>query len=156
MRLLRHWKMIFGLMAIFGTGVGTGSVGIVVLLHHFFTTPVATRDWVESRMADLDRKLKLTPEQKENIRPIIATAAERFRAIGGETFDRIIAAAEQAHADVAKELTPQQEKEFNKLRAQVVSSLRDLSQREITVKGSGKRGANRARPEAEPGEKVLE
>jgi hypothetical protein len=154
MILFRHWRMIIGLMAIFGAGVGTGGVGTILLLQRIFTTPIATQRWVDDKLADLDRKLKLSPEQKAKIRPIIVAAAERLRAIGGETSDKIIATAEQAHADVAKELTPEQNVEFNKLRKQVINTLRDLSQREITLKGSGKHGSAPARPETEIPAKV--
>jgi Spy/CpxP family protein refolding chaperone len=150
MRLLRHWKMILGLMAIFGAGVCTGGVGLFVLIFKNITTPVATDQWVDSRLKDLDKRLQLTHEQREKIRPIVADTSARLRAIGGDAYEKIIATAEQAHADVAKELTPEQQKEFNKLRAQVINSLRDLSQREITVKGIGKRTpAMPAPPKAE-------
>lgn len=154
MILFRHWKMIIGLMAIFGAGVGTGGVGTILLLQRVFSSPVATQRWADDKLADLDHKLKLSPEQKTKIRPIIVAAAERLRAIGGEAFDKIITTAEQAHADVAKELTPEQKVEFNKLRKQVINSLRELSQREISVKGSGKHGAAPARPETEIPAKV--
>ena len=138
MILLRHWKMILGLMALFGTGVGTGGVGTIVLLNRVFSSPIDTDRWVNSRMEDLDRKLKLTPEQKAKIRPIVVAAAERFRAIGEETFNNMIATAEQAHAEVAKELTPQQQIEFSKLREDVIAKLRSLSQRQISVKAARK------------------
>jgi hypothetical protein len=154
MMLFRHWKMIIGLMAIFGAGVGTGGVGVILLLQRIFSSPVATQRWADDNLADLDRKLKLSPEQKAKIRPIIVAAAERHRAIGGEASDRIIAAAEQAQADVARELTPEQKVEFNKLHKQVINSLRELSQREITVKGTGKHGAAPQRPEADIPAKV--
>jgi hypothetical protein len=147
MILLRHWKMIFGLMALFGTGVGTGGVGTIVLLNRVFTTPIETDRWVNSRMDDLERRLKLTPEQKAKIRPIVTTAAERFRSIGEDTFNNIIATAEQTHADVAKELTPQQQVEFSKLREDVIAKLRSLSQRQISVKA-----ARKAAPSPPPGE----
>jgi hypothetical protein len=153
MRLLRHWKMILGLMAIFATGVGTGGVAVIVLLHRVVTTPVSSQRWVDSRMADLERKLKLTPEQKGKIQPIVEGAVERMRGIGGEAFEKIIATAEQAHADVAKELTPEQQVEFNKLRKQIINNLRELSQREISVKGAGRHGDAPQRPAMEaPGE----
>src|SRR4051812_41449098 len=149
MTLLRHWKMIIGLVAIFGAGVGTGGVGVILLLQRVFSSPVATQRWADDKLKDLDRKLKLSPEQKAKIRPIMVTAAERLKAIGGSAFEQIITTAEQAHADVAKELTPGQKVEFNKLRKQVINSLRDLSQREITVKGIGKHSAAPAQPESE-------
>jgi hypothetical protein len=129
-------------------------VGTILLLQRIFSSPVATQRWADDKLADLDRRLKLSPEQKTKIRPIIVTAAERLRAIGADAFDQIVTTAEKAHADVAKELTPEQQVEFNKLRKQVINSLRDLSQREITVKGAGKHGAAPQRPAAEIPAKV--
>lgn len=149
MRLFRHWKMIIGLMAIFAAGVGTGAVGVVAIIVRTISKPVSTQRWVDSRMSEFSRKLQLTEEQELKIRPIVQTAAQRFQSIGGETFQQIIATAEQAHADVSKELTPEQQVEFNKMRRQVINALRDLSQREITVRGAGRHGAAPKRPEAE-------
>jgi hypothetical protein len=154
MMLFRHWKMIIGLIAIFGAGVGTGGVGTILLLQRVFSSPVATQRWADDKLADLDRKLKLSPEQKAKIRPIIVAAAERLKAIGGDAFDQIITTAEQAHADVAKELTPEQKIGFDKLRKQVINSLRELSQREISVKGSGKHSTSPQRPDTEIPAKV--
>src|SRR5262245_24833648 len=114
MKVLRHWKMILGLMAIFAAGVGTGGVGVVLLLVRTFTTPVSTQNWVDGRMKEFDRKLKLTPEQKDKIRPILANAVEQLRSIGADAFQRAVAIAGQAHADVSKELTAKQQDEFNK------------------------------------------
>lgn len=154
MRFLRHWKMILGLMAIFGTGVGTGGVGTLVVLHRVFTSPVPTQHWANARLADLEQKLKLTPEQKAKIRPIVENAARRFREIGAEAFDKIIATANATHDEVAKELTPEQQAEFNKLRPQIIAALRELAQREISVKAHGKRSAAPERPESEVPAKV--
>src|SRR4051812_14006744 len=133
MILLRHWKVIIGLMAIFCTGVGTGGVGVILLAKHVSSTPVLTHRWVDDRMKELDRELKLTPQQKENIRPIIQTAAERFRAIGAGAFENVVATAEQAHEDVAKELTPEQQVQFKKFRQRAINSLRELMHREINT-----------------------
>lgn len=149
MILLRHWKMILGLMAIFGAGVGTGGVGAILLLVRNFTTPVPAQKWVDDRMTEFDRKLKLTPEQKSKIRPIMEAAVEQFRAIGRESFERIIATAGQAHEDIANELTPEQQAELKKMRPHLISLLRDLSQREITIRGAGRHGGAPPRPEAE-------
>jgi hypothetical protein len=146
MRLLRRWKLILGLLAIFVAGVGTGGVGVIILLQRVFTTPVANQRWTEDRLVDLEKKLKLTPEQKEKIRPIVAGTVARFRALGGDTFDKIRTLAGEAHAEVSKELTPEQQAEFNKMRPQILSALRDLSQREIGVRSRLRREA------ASPGE----
>ena len=70
MRLLRRWKLILGLLAIFVAGVGTGGIGVIMLLLRVFTTPVASQRWTEDRLVDLEKKLKLTPEQKERLAKI--------------------------------------------------------------------------------------
>lgn len=133
MRLFRHWKMIFGLMAIFGAGVGTGGIGTVVALHRIFTRPQPQDTWVNARLRDMERRLKITPEQKQRIRPIVESAGMRIRDIGGESYERLVNVAQETHEEISRELTPEQREEFNRLRPQVISILRDLTQREITV-----------------------
>ena len=154
MRFLRHWKMILGLLAIFVAGVGTGGVGTIVVLHRVFTKPVVSRNWADARLRDLETRLKLTPEQKERIKPIAERTADRFRAIGGEAFEKILVTARETHEEIGKELTPEQQAEFNRLRPQVISALRELAQREISVKGQGGRSEAPARPELDLPAKV--
>ena len=134
MRLFRHWKMVVGLMAIFGAGVGTGGIGTVVALHRIFTRPQPQDTWVNARLGDLERHLKITPEQKQRIRPIVQSAGMRIRDIGGDSYERIVAVAEETLEEVSRELTPEQRAEFDRLRPHVISRLRDLTQREITVR----------------------
>lgn len=154
MRLFRHWKMILGLMAIFGAGVGTGGIGTLLVLHHIFTRPEPTQRWAEARLKEMEKRLKLTPEQQAKIRPIVEKAARQFRDIGAEAFDKIIFTAGKTHEEVAKELTPVQQVEFRKMRQQVINTLRELAQREINVKASGKRDAAPVRPEMDVPAKV--
>ncbi|RBP42503.1 hypothetical protein DES53_106212 [Roseimicrobium gellanilyticum] len=134
MRLFRHWKMILGLMAIFGAGVGTGCIGTVVALHRIFTRPQPQDMWVNARLADMERRLKITPEQKQRLRPIVESADMRIRDIGGESYERLVNVAQKTSEDIARELTPEQREEFDRLRPHVISILRDLTQREITVR----------------------
>lgn len=136
MRLLRHWKMIIGLLAIFGAGVGTGAIGTVITLHRVFTKREPQGQWVNARLSDLERHLKLTPEQQEKVRPMVQKAGQRFRAIGTESFEKIIDVANETHEEVARELTPEQREEFNRLRPHVIARLRELAQREIAVRAN--------------------
>lgn len=134
MRLLRHWKMILGLGAIFGAGVGTGAVGAVTLIIHIVTKPEPVKQWVDARLKELDARLKLTPEQREKIRPIVEKASARFRQIGAMAFDEIIVTARETHEEVARELSPEQRSEFNRYRQEVIAKLRELAQKEIVMK----------------------
>ncbi len=136
MRLLRHWKMVLGLMAIFVAGVGTGVIGTVVLLHRIFTRPEPQAHWVDARLGDLEKHLKITPEQRAKIKPVVDRAGLRFREIGGRAFTEIAVAAREAYQDVARELNPEQKAEFDRLRPQVIAKLRELAQREISVRAS--------------------
>jgi hypothetical protein len=149
MRLFRHWKMVLGLMVIFGAGVGTGGIGTVVALQRIFSRTPPQEKWVNARLADLERRLKITPEQKQRIRPIVESADMHIRDIGGESYERIVNVAQETHEEISRELNPEQREEFNRLRPQVISILRDLTQREITVR-SHKAGVPPASPPTEP------
>jgi hypothetical protein len=140
MRFLRHWKMVMGLMAIFGAGVGTGGIGTIVALRRIFTRPQPQETWVNARLGDLERRLKISPEQKQRIRPIVESASLRIRDIGGDSYERIMSVAQETLVEISRELTPEQQDEFSRLRPQVFSVLRDLTQREINVR-SAKAGA---------------
>ncbi|MFZ4765378.1 MAG: hypothetical protein ACOYMN_10530 [Roseimicrobium sp.] len=154
MSLLRHWKLVLGLMAIFGAGVGTGAVGTVVLLQRIFTRPEPAKRWADSRLGELEARLKLSPQQKEKLRPIIEDASQRFREIGAETFSKIMATAEQTQGRFASVLSPEQQVEFQRMRPQVTAKLRELAQREINVKAHGQRSEAPVRPEMEAPEKT--
>lgn len=134
MRLFRHWKIVLGLGAIFGAGVITGVVTSVATIVHVVTKPEPIKQWVEARLKELDNRLKLTPEQREKIRPIVERASARFRQIGSMAFDEIIVTAKETHEELARELSPEQRSEFNKYRQEVVAKLRELAQKEIVLK----------------------
>lgn len=134
MSLFRHWKMILGLGAIFGSGFLTGVVTSVATIVHLVNKPEPVKQWVEARLKELDHRLKLTPEQRERIRPIVEKASARFRKIGAEAFSEIIVTAKETHEEVSKELTPEQRTEFNKYRQEVIAKLRELAQKEIVMK----------------------
>lgn len=134
MKLFRHWKMVGGLMAIFAAGMGTGAIGTVMLLHRVFTRAEPQDRWVTARLADLEKSLKLTPEQKQRLRPIVDRAGMRFRDIGSDAYAEITRIAGETRDELARELTPEQKAKFEEMRPQVLAKLRELAQREITVR----------------------
>ncbi|MEY4483980.1 MAG: hypothetical protein RL693_1432, partial [Verrucomicrobiota bacterium] len=123
MSLLRHWKMVLGLGAIFGAGVITGVVTSVATIVHLVNKPEPVKQWVEARLKELDRRLNLTPEQREKIRPIVEKASARFRQIGADAFSDILVTARETHEELAKELTSEQRTEFDKYRLEVIAKL---------------------------------
>ena len=128
--MFRHWKMILGLAAIFAAGFGTGIMSIVFIVHHTVTHPVQMKVWTESRLSELQRSLKLTTEQKEKIRPIIEKAGNRIRSIVGNGLAEVMETEREAHDELIKELTPEQQRELEKRRDEIRKRLRDLVNRE--------------------------
>ena len=65
MSILRHWKMILGLLALFTAGLVAGMLlavgGIMKMVKHQARPEV----WVKARVGEMDRALKQNPEQRE-------------------------------------------------------------------------------------------
>ena len=131
---LSYWKLVLGLSAIFAMGMGTGAVGAVIFIVHVVMRPESAKHWVDARMTELDRRVKLTAEQKEKIRPIADKTGNRIREIGANAFAEILQTAQEAHEEISKELTPDQRKEFEKMRQQVIFRLRELGQKQMNGK----------------------
>lgn len=130
MSIFRHWKMILGLAAIFAAGFGTGVISVVLLVHRTITHPVQIKVWTEARLGELERHLKLTPEQKEKVRPIIEKAGNRIRSIVANGLAEVVETEREAYDELIKELTPEQQKELEKRRDEIRKRLRDLVNRE--------------------------
>lgn len=131
MRLLRHWKMILGLLAIFVAGMGTGGflaiTGIIKIVKHNAKPDV----WVAARIGEMEKGLKLTPEQKEKLRPIFQDAVEKFQGIVRNGFGEFLQVVEGAHSKMNEEFTPEQREKFVKMRSEAMKRWRDFMQLEV-------------------------
>lgn len=131
MRLLRHWKMILGLLAIFIAGMGTGGflaiAGIIKIVKHQAKPEV----WLDARMAEMDHKLKLTPEQKAKIRPLLEGVVDQFHGIVNQGFADFLIVIGEAHDKVNAELTPEQREEWSKMRNNAMKHWREFAREEV-------------------------
>lgn len=130
MSVFYHWKMILGLVAIFVTGILVGFVIVFSIVHHAATHPVLMNAWVDARVGELNRRLKLTPEQKQKIRPIVEKAGLHIREIVGHGLADFAQTERDAHDELIKELTPEQQQKMDKMRDDIRKHLRDLVNRE--------------------------
>ena len=89
MKLLRHWKLILGMTAIFGAGALTGTVVTLQGVKRALTERSALKRWGDARMAEFQRRLKLTPEQRKEIRPILDRTGDRFHGIVADAVESI-------------------------------------------------------------------
>jgi hypothetical protein len=129
MRFLRHWKMMIGLAALYGAGCVTGIVLLLwVAMHN--PTPETLNRWVNFRFKEYEKRLKLTPEQKEKLKPIAQDTRDQIRAIVRVGLEKTIPVLEDAHRKVDAELTPQQKVEFEKISREMVKHLRDFAEKQ--------------------------
>lgn len=129
MRVLRHWKMILGLVAIFGAGCFTGVVALA-LFAFSHPSPETLNRWVNYRFKEYERRLKLTPEQHDKIKPIIQKTREQIRAIARNGCDQALPVLNDAHHQIEAELTPAQRVEFEKISGEMLQRLRDFAHKE--------------------------
>lgn len=129
MRVLRHWKMIIGLAALYGAGCVTGVVLLLwVAVHN--PSPESLNRWVNVRLNEYEKRLKLTPQQKEKIKPIVQNTREQVQAIARVSLEQTLPVLEDAHNKIEVELTPAQHKEFEKISHEVLQRLRDFLKKE--------------------------
>ena len=130
MSILRHWKMILGLLAIFIAGMGTGVAltigGIMKIVSHQSKPEV----WVQGRMAELRHGLKITPEQEKKMRPILEKAGERFKGVVSKGFAEMLGIVNDTHDEINQELTPEQQKQFAKLRLENFKRWQEFAKKE--------------------------
>jgi len=129
MRILRHWKTILGLTALFGAGFITGAVGLlIVAINH--PSPESLNRWVNYRFKEYEHRLKLTQEQKVKIKPAVQTARDQIRAVVRNGVEQTVPILDQAHAQISPELTPKQREEFDKIHREMIERLRDFEKKE--------------------------
>jgi hypothetical protein len=126
MRILRHWKMILGLAALYGAGCFTGGAGLLILA---FThpSPETMNRWVAHRFTEYENRLKLTPEQKSKIKPIAENARDQIRVVGRTAVEQAIPILEDAQKKIGPELTPQQREVFERMNRETRKRLQDFA-----------------------------
>ena len=122
--------MILGLLALFGAGMATGMLltvgGIMRIVSHQSKPDV----WVKSRVAELNRALNLTPEQQAKTKPILDSAAKRVRDVVASGFGQMLVIVEETHEEINKELTPEQQQKWGKLRQEHLKHWREFAVKE--------------------------
>lgn len=129
MKLLRHWKLVLGMAAIFGAGTVTGGVVALQGVKRALTERSALKRWGDARMAEFQRRLKLTPQQREEIRPILDKTGQRFHGIVADAVESVLLELEVTHSEISTHLTPEQNSEFEKIKQDTYRRWRELSGR---------------------------
>jgi Spy/CpxP family protein refolding chaperone len=116
---MKQWKVVIGLLLVFILGALAGSLGTGMVLkrHHpfFGGKPEDRKVFIMKR---LTRRLDLSEEQKVRIGAIVERVqSETFRQIR-EGRQRMRQQLQKGFAEIRKELTPEQQRRFDEMKAE--------------------------------------
>ena len=108
MKLL-HWKIIAGLVLVFGAGMVVGAVSTGVMIHRAFARSMQFDHWTAKSTEIIAKKLHLTPEQRVQAQVIVEATNQKLRS----TFTAAINESGQtimaSSREMDKLLTPEQQ-----------------------------------------------
>jgi Spy/CpxP family protein refolding chaperone len=127
------WKLVAGFLLVFLAGGVTGAfVAAKTTRHYLFAT--SHHAVAAQRMRDrLKAELDLNPEQLAKISPIIEKTAAQLEEIRKDTARRVHETFADAHRQIAKDLTPEQQAKLERVRQRHHKLLRRFHHKERGV-----------------------
>ena len=115
MNRLLQWKLIAGFLLVFIAGGMTGAFLATSYARHAFSE-VHQPGLMATRMKErLRRELNLTPDQAAKISPIVDKMAAELAQIRKETGRRVHETFQEAHREMAANLTDEQQRKLEKI-----------------------------------------
>lgn len=106
----KPWQVCLVLIAIFAVGgISGGLVAYRVARRHM---PLPPEAWGARRFEHVAQVLKLTPEQKARIKPIVKRNIEEIDKLRRQSMHEIHGILERMETDIAAELTPDQRTQY--------------------------------------------
>ncbi len=139
------WKVIVVLVGIFVAGGVTGGFVTLRVLREKFSNRPMPEEWAPRHLKRLVERLALTPEQQEQIRPIVRHNMEQLNRLRKQSLAETQMRIESMQRDIAQKLTPEQRVTFEQMNRE----LREA--REAREKSERAKRANRERrPDDQP------
>jgi len=140
----KPWKVIIVLIGIFAAGGVTGGfVTLRVCRNKLLNRPVP-EEWAPKHLKRLADRLELTPDQQEQIRPIVRRNMEQLNRVRNQSLAETQAIVEGMQREISERLTAEQRTRFEQMNRE----LREA--REAREKTEKARRANPDRPPGEP------
>lgn len=134
MSVLRHWKILLSLVAIFIVGGITGSLLTARLVKKALAKRANWESWSVATLEQFQKRLQLTPEQVEKLRPVFAQRTEDYKRIRNNMVSDVLKVIQETNEQVEKELTPEQMERFEKLKQELRAQLRERAKSKRTEK----------------------
>ncbi len=152
MTWLRHWKVILALVAIFITGGVTGTAVTLKVVKQIVASRTDPERMPGRMLREYEQRLGLTTEQVEKIRPVLQRAGREMAQLRTEMAGRSFQVIRRSNEEIAAELTPEQQKLFEELRAELRERYRQQGGPGMFPKGPLPKGPGPFAPPAPKGE----
>ena len=124
MTSLGRRKLAAYVVALFLAGAGSGALVAWQACRHTVVTPRSPAEIGARLRARFQSQLNLTPDQAQNISPMIDQAMRQVEVIRQETASHVFANASNRHDQVLTVLTPEQKIKFEELERERRNHLR--------------------------------
>jgi Spy/CpxP family protein refolding chaperone len=125
MNVLRHWKILLSLVAIFLVGAVTGGLLTLQVVKHEIRKRTDPQTWATTTLKQFQQRLELSPEQADKLRPIFDQRAEDLKQIRNNTVRDLLLIVQETNEQVDRELTPEQQAKFDQLKQELRNQLRE-------------------------------
>ncbi|MFI5335643.1 MAG: hypothetical protein ACHQ5A_02595 [Opitutales bacterium] len=127
----KPWKLVLLLTGIFFAGGVTGGFVAVRVVRNWAQRASQPEQWGPNRLKMLSKRLELTSEQVEKLRPIIKRDMEDLNRIRQSGFREARRILERMESDIATELTPEQKVKFEQLNAELRERLQRFNREHL-------------------------
>ena len=117
MIIKKHYKLITGVILVFISGLLIGGGIAYIVAKNRFERTASLEESKAGVFKIMDRDLKLTPEQRIEVRKLLDNAFERMKKFRLKHTPEILMIIKENNQDLAKILTPEQWKLYEGYRA---------------------------------------
>lgn len=152
MSWLRHWKVMLALLALFLIGGVTGTAVTLKVVKQIVANRTDPERMPGRMLHEYEKRLGLTPEQVEKIRPVLHRAGREMAQLRMEMSARSFQVIRRSNEEISAELTPDQQKLFEELKAELRERYRQSGPPGPFQKGPFQKGPGPFAPLAPKGE----
>ena len=139
----KPWQVYLVLIGIFVAGGLSGWVVANGVARRHPSLPTPPEVWIARQIAHVAQELKLTPEQKESIKPIVKRTTEELDNLRRQSMPAVHGILERMETDIAKQLTPEQRTKFEQ-------TLKERREARRQLRGQRGLHSERERPHGPP------
>ncbi len=111
----KPWKLVLVLLGIFIAGGVTGAFVTLRFGREWVVKRPGPDQWAPNHLKRLTERLKLLPDQQEELRPILRRRMEELGRIRSESITATKSIFEQMEREVSEKLTPEQRIKYDQL-----------------------------------------